>query len=61
MGMDGSKLNGLDIADTEYPVAWYHDFDGGRAFFTTFGHESQLTEEAFQKQILGAIDWAKGK
>ncbi|MES2307222.1 MAG: ThuA domain-containing protein [Verrucomicrobiota bacterium] len=61
MTVDGSKLTDLDLLDTSYPLAWCHEFDGGRAFFTTFGHETHLNEGPFLNQILGAISWAKGK
>ena len=61
MTVDGTKLTDLGINDPAYPVAWYHDFEGGRAFYTTFGHESKLTDPVFANQILGAISWAKGK
>ncbi len=58
---DSTKFTGLDLSDPSYPVAWYHDYDGGRAFFTSLGHESSMTEPEFANHILGAISWAKGK
>ncbi len=58
--VDGTKLSDLGISDTKYPVAWCHNFEGGRAFFTVFGHETKLTDAAYLNQILGAISWAKG-
>lgn len=44
-----------------HPIAWYHDYDGGRAFYTGMGH----TDEAFQdslflRHILGGIQYAAG-
>ena len=30
-----------------HPMSWYHEFDGGRAFYTALGH----TEEAFSDQM----------
>ncbi|WP_187261242.1 ThuA domain-containing protein [Pontibacter beigongshangensis] len=44
-----------------HPIAWYHDYDGGRAFYTGLGH----TEEAYQdtvflQHLLGGIRYAAG-
>jgi cytochrome c len=44
-----------------HPMAWYHDFDGGRAFYTNFGHtESTYTEELFVKHLWGGLEYAMG-
>lgn len=46
----------------EHPMAWYHEFDGGRAFYTALGHTSEsYAEEPFLKHILGGIQYAIGK
>ena len=44
-----------------HPIAWYHDYDGGRAFYTELGHtkESYL-DEPYLKHILGGIQYAIG-
>ncbi|WP_209330050.1 ThuA domain-containing protein [Lunatimonas salinarum] len=49
--------------DTGYhPIAWYHEYDGGRAFYTGGGHTSEsFTEELFMKHILEGIRYAVGK
>ena len=45
----------------EHPMAWYHEFDGGRAFYTALGHTSEsYAEEAFLKHVLGGIQYAIG-
>jgi len=45
-----------------HPMSWYHQYDGGRAFYTALGHTSEsFYEEAFLKHILGGIKWAMGK
>lgn len=46
----------------DHPMAWYHEFNGGRSFYTNRGH----TAEAFDEPILrehyrGGIEWAAGK
>ncbi|PKQ44480.1 ThuA domain-containing protein [Confluentibacter flavum] len=44
-----------------HPIAWYHDFDGGRAFYTGGGHTDESFSEAlFLKHILGGIQYAIG-
>jgi hypothetical protein len=41
------------------PVAWCHEFEGGRAFYTALGHpEESFNEENFQKHLTGGIEWA---
>lgn len=44
-----------------HPVAWYHEYDGGRAFYTALGHTSEsFEEELFLKHLLGGIQFAIG-
>ena len=46
----------------DHPMAWYHDFDGGRAFYTAMGHtDESYTEDNFLKHLLGGIQYAIGK
>ncbi|MDE3740776.1 ThuA domain-containing protein [Maribacter polysaccharolyticus] len=50
-------LNGKD-----HPMSWYHEYDGGRAFYTAAGHaDSSFDEEKFRKHILGGIQYAIGE
>ncbi len=45
-----------------HPMAWYHDFDGGRAFYTEFGHtDDSYKDPMFLKHLLGGIEYAIGK
>jgi uncharacterized protein len=45
-----------------HPIAWYHEYDGGRAFYTALGHTKEsYTEELFLKHILGGVKYAMGK
>lgn len=42
-----------------HPVAWYHNFDGGRAFYTALGHNpANFSDPDFLNHLLGAIRWA---
>lgn len=44
-----------------HPMAWYHDYDGGRAFYTALGHtEESYTEENYLKHLLAGIQYAMG-
>ena len=45
-----------------HPMSWYHEFDGGRAFYTAAGHtDESFSEEKFVKHILGGIQYAIGE
>ena len=42
-------------------MSWYHDYDGGRAFYTALGHTEETFEEAlFLKHLAGGIAYAIG-
>lgn len=42
-----------------HPVAWYHNYDGGRAFYTALGHlPTNFSNEAFLDHLLAGIVWA---
>ncbi len=44
-----------------HPMAWYHDFDGGRAWYTELGHtEESYADPLYLKHILGGIKYAVG-
>lgn len=44
-----------------HPIAWYHEFDGGRAFYTGGGHtDESFSEPLFLTHLLGGIKYAIG-
>lgn len=44
-----------------HPMSWYHEYDGGRAFYTELGHtEESYSEENYLKHLLGGIQYAIG-
>lgn len=44
-----------------HPMSWYHEFDGGRAFYTALGHDNKSYEDPLYLQhILGGIKYAMG-
>lgn len=41
-----------------HPMSWYHEFDGGKAFYTNFGHEDATYQNpVFLKHVLGGIQY----
>ncbi len=45
-----------------HPSAWYHEFDGGRSFYTGGGHTDETyLEPLFLQHILGGIKYAIGE
>lgn len=42
-----------------HPIAWYHNFDGGRSFYTGFGHVPAVYENPlFLDHVFAGIYWA---
>lgn len=59
--IDEKSYQGGKNGDT-HPMAWYHAYDGGRAFYTALGHtDESFQEEHFLKHVLGGIQYAMGK
>ena len=66
---DVTKLIMLDESSYEggtngenHPSAWYHEYDGGRAFYTGGGHTKEAyAEPLFLQHILGGIKYAIGE
>jgi cytochrome c len=45
----------------DHPMAWYHEYDGGRAFYTELGHVKESYHEAnYLKHLLAGIRYAIG-
>ena len=42
-----------------HPIAWYHEFDGGRAFYTNLGHmPTDFSDPTYLSHIAAGIIWA---
>ncbi len=42
-----------------HPISWYHEYDGGRAFYTGMGHvPGTFKDPVFLDHLYGAIWWA---
>jgi type 1 glutamine amidotransferase len=55
--LDESTYSGGTMGD--HPIAWYHAYDGGRAWYTAGGHTAtSYTEPLFRAHLLGGIQYA---
>jgi cytochrome c len=44
-----------------HPIAWYHEYEGGRAFYTGLGHTNEsYTDSLFLSHVLDGINYAIG-
>ena len=42
-----------------HPISWYHNYDGGRSFYTALGHiPSTFSDQTFLDHLYGGIYWA---
>lgn len=56
---EDSYEGGTEMGD--HPIAWYHEYDGGRSFYTGLGHTNEsYTEDLFLKHLLAGIEYAIG-
>ncbi len=52
------KYPGKKFGD-EFPLAWRHEFEGGRAWYTALGHQKDhYADPRFTQHLLGGILWA---
>lgn len=59
--LDESSYRGGDMGPY-HPLAWYHRFEGGRAFYTAGGHtEEAYSEPDFLRHLRGGLEYAAGK
>ncbi len=58
---ESSYSPGGGAMGADHPIAWYHEFDGGRAWYTGMGHtEASFSEPAYRAHLLGGIQYAAG-
>ena len=59
--LDETSYEGGENGD-DHPIIWYHNYDGGRAFYTGGGHTNEAFQEPdFRKHLLNGILWAAGE
>ncbi len=60
MNLDESTYEG-GTNGKDHPIAWYHEYDGGRAFYTGGGHTNEsFQDDNFMQHIWGGIEYAMG-
>lgn len=58
--IDENSYSGGENGDN-HPMSWYHQFDGGRAFYTALGHDNKsYNDPLYLQHILGGIKYAMG-
>ncbi|MBM7505454.1 ThuA domain-containing protein [Agromyces aurantiacus] len=60
--LDESTYNpGNGRMGEDHPIAWCHNFEGGRSWYEGAGHvDSSWTDPTFLAHILGGIQWTAG-
>lgn len=57
LNLDETSYEGGTNGDN-HPIAWYQEYDGGRAFYTGGGHtDASFDEPHFRKHLLEALFW----
>lgn len=61
MTIDETSYTGGTM-NNNHPMAWYHEYDGGRSFYTALGHtEESWSDPLFLDHVLGGIKYAMGE
>src|SRR5918994_2632148 len=60
--LDESTYNpGSGRMGADHPIAWCHNFEGGRSWYEGAGHvDSAYTDPLFLDHLLGGIEWTAG-
>ena len=59
--LDESSYQGGKNGDF-HPIAWHHEFEGGRVFYTGLGHTMAAYDDPdFQQHLLGGINYCLGR
>lgn len=58
--LNTDSYEGSDHAG-DHPISWYHEYDGGRAFYTGLGHTKEsYSDELFLQHLQGGLNYAMG-
>ena len=61
LSLDEDSYSGGGMGD-DHPIAWYHEYDGGRSWYTGLGHTGSSFEEVEMRlHLKGGIEWASGR
>jgi type 1 glutamine amidotransferase len=59
--IDETTYDGGTMGET-HPIAWAQEYDGGRSFYTGFGHNIEsFAEPLFRDHLASGILWASGR
>ncbi|HTE24215.1 ThuA domain-containing protein [Flavitalea sp.] len=60
MTLDENSYEGGNMGQN-HPAVWYHEYDGGRSFYTSMGHTKETYSESFFiKQLWEGLNWTMG-
>ncbi len=60
LNLDEKSYQGGTNGDN-HPITWYHDFDGGRSWYTGLGHTDETYKDTnFLEMLWGGIQYAAG-
>ena len=60
LNLDESTYEGGTNGE-KHPIAWYHEFDGGRSWYTGLGHTAESFEDPlYLEHLWGGISYAAG-
>ena len=58
--LDEASYEGGTMGEA-HPIAWTHEYDGGRAFYTGLGHTKEgYADPLFRQHLFKGIEWAAG-
>ena len=61
MTVDESTYTGGTMG-ADHPIAWYHEYDGGRAWYTALGHTAEsYREPLFLAHLWGGVEYAASR
>lgn len=61
MTVDESTYTGGTMG-ADHPITWYHEYDGGRAWYTALGHTAESYHEPlFLAHLWGGVEYATGR
>jgi cytochrome c len=61
MRVDESTYTGGTMG-ADHPIAWYHEYDGGRAWYTALGHTAEsYREPLFLAHLWGGVEYAANR
>ena len=61
MNYEGGRNSAIKMGEN-HPIAWYHDYDGGRAFYTAVGHTNEtFSDPLVLDHLRGALQYTMGK